>query len=157
MKSAILRGAQVVLAAGAVCLLAFVIFPWKAPTASKAPTAAPAAPEAIPAILQGKPEQATPQAILALFVKRASAAPLTVARSAPEPEIKKPVDAPWLTFLGSYSGAPGKSSFLLKDARSGRVIQVSQTGVSNGWSLVEISDKRLVVRKADDIYIVKKR
>jgi len=95
---------------------------------------------------------------LALFVKRnAPAAASTVARSATAPEVKKPADAPWLSYLGFYSGAPGKSYYLLKDARTGRVIQVSQTGISNGWCLVEVSEKRLVVRNNDDVYIVNKR
>jgi hypothetical protein len=157
MKSAILRGAQVLLAAGAVCLLAALIIPWKEPKAALPQTPTSAAPEASPSIAQEKSERAAPQTIVALFVKRAPAAPMIATRGAPAPEVKKPVDAPWLSYLGFYTGAPGKPYYLLKDTRSGRVIQLPQAGVFNGWSLVEVSDKRLVVRNADDVFIVNKR
>jgi hypothetical protein len=158
MKSAILNGAQVALTAGAVFLIAMLIIPWKEPTAWEAPPAASSAPEAIPAIPQEKPERVAPQEILALFIKSAPPAPQTVMHREPSPEVKTPVDAPWLAYLGFYKGAPGNpNSLLLKDTRSGRVMQVSPTGAPGGWSLVEASDKRLVVRHADDVYVVNKR
>ena len=158
MKSVILNGVQVFFSAGAVFLIAMLIIPWKEPAAGEAPPAASPVPEAIPAIPQGKPERVAPQEILALFIKRAPTAPQTVTRREPSPEVKTPVDAPWLAYLGFYKGAPGNpSSLLLKDMRSGRVIQVSPAGAPGGWSLVEASDKRLVVRHADDVYIVNKR
>lgn len=158
MKSAILNGAQMALMAGAIFLIAMLIISWREPTAWEASPAASSAPEAIPAIPEGRPERAAPQEILALFIKSAPPAPHTVMNREPSPEVKTPVDAPWLVYLGFYKGAPGNpSSLLLKDTRSGRVIQVSPTGSLGGWSLVEASDKRLVLRHADDVYIVNKR
>jgi hypothetical protein len=158
MKSAILKGAQMVLAAVAVCLLAVLITPRAEPALAKEPVTSAPAPSANLAPEHGKPDQAAPQAIVAIFVRRSSPVEgLTVAPNAHVPEVKKPVDAPWLSYIGFYSGAPGKPYYLFKDTRAGRVIQVSQTGVSNGWSLVEVSDKRLIVQYKDDVYIVNKR
>ena len=158
MKFVISRASQLILAAGAICLFVALIIPWAEPVPQKNPATAPVAPAARLAPDQGNPERASSQAIVALFVKKRSpAAGPAVARIPPPPEAKKPVDAPWLNYLGFYSGAPGRSYYLLKDTRSGRVIHVSQTDTTNGWTLVEVSEKRLVIGNKDDVYIVNKR
>jgi hypothetical protein len=93
-----------------------------------------------------------------LFVKQSiPASAAAVPRTAPLPEAKKPIDAPWLSYLGFYSDAPGAPCYLLKDTRNGHVIRVPSNGDSSEWALLENSDKRMVIKNSGDIYVVMKR
>jgi hypothetical protein len=101
------------------------------------------------------PEPASPEAVLTLFEKRNIP---SAARSLADPEAGKPVDAPWLLFLGFYSSASGEPHFLLKDIRTGRVITIGPRSASpDRWALVAIEDTRLIIRMDSETYIVKKR
>ena len=157
MKSVAIRGAQILLAAGSIGLLAALVLPWPESTIADPLPASSAAPPVSPPRAQGKPERAGPQAILSLFVKSSSpSAGLPPARTAPALGIGKPVEAPWLRYIGSYSGEPRKPFYLLKDTRTARMIQVPTVG-GNAWTLVEVSANRLVVQHGDDLYVVSKR
>ena len=154
MRSLVPRLAQVFLALAALCLGAVLIIPWRnEPRLSPPPGTRSVLP--LDAGQAGhSPEPASPETILSLFVKRSNSIP---ARTAPAPETRKPVDAPWLVFLGFYSGPSARPAYMLKDTRSGRVILASGDVSANGWSVIEIQEKRLVVRNGMDCYIVQKR
>lgn len=156
MRFSIFSLAEALLAVVALALLSALIIPWGDEAQKTAPGPAYVQVSADPASAQAQSNRVPPQAIASLFVKRS---PPRLAAPAPAsaPVVRKPVEAPWLSYLGFYSGAPGKPFYLLKDTRAGRVIKVAEGSVSNGWSLVETGDKRMVVRNNDDIYIVIKR
>jgi|SRR5208283_483720 len=155
MKKLILELVQGFLAVAAMCLLAAIIIPWKRQASPLSPPAAPAMLPADPIRVRQSPEPASPEAVLTLFVKRSVP---SATRALPAPEASKPVDAPWLVFLGFYSSAPGEPCFLLKDTRSGRVITIGlRSAPPNRWALVAIEDTRLIVRMDSETYIVKKR
>ena len=102
-----------------------------------------------------RPESVAPDVVLALFVKKN---PPSTPRPAATPEAPKPVEAPWLVFLGFYSSAEGDAYYVLKDARSGRVITIGSRGVSaTGWAVIAVEGRRIIVRKDSDTYIVQKR
>ena len=139
MKSVINRGAQAFLTAAALGLTAALFIPWAEPVPARTPLIPSTVAEANPSSDPGKPERVAPQTIVALFVGRRSSAPATQGTPSKVPivpEIKKPIDAPWLSYLGYYRGAPGRPYYLLKDIRSGRVIQVPPTvSPASGLSL----------------------
>jgi hypothetical protein len=158
MKSAISKLAQALLAAAAIGLLAALAVPWTEPPVAGAPSSSTVVPSALPAPDAGRTHAVSPQAVAALFAKpRAPATAAAVPQLLPRPEERKPVDAPWLSYLGFYSDAPGAPCILLKDTRNGRVIRVPASGDSSEWSLLENSDKRMIIRNGSDIYVVVKR
>ncbi|MGO9409229.1 MAG: hypothetical protein ACLQCB_00610 [Spirochaetia bacterium] len=148
--------AETFLAAAAVGLLAAVLIPWGDEAQKSAPEPSNAQVSVSTSNAHVQPNPASPVVILSMFVGRSSSRASAPAQ-APAPVAKKPVDAPWLSYLGFYSGVPGKPYYLFKDTRAGRVIKVADGVVTDGWSLVETGDKRVVVRNNDDIYIVRMR
>ena len=157
MKSGATSAAQILLAAGSISLLAALVLPWPESTLADMGPASFAAPAVNPPPVQGKPERATRQAIISLFVT-SSAGPTGVpaARTPPAEPARKPVDAPWLKYIGSYSGAPRQPCYLLKDTRTARMVQIPTSGV-NAWTLVEVTANHLVVRHGDDLFVVSRR
>jgi hypothetical protein len=158
MKSVISKVAQGLLLAAAIGMLAALVIPWAEPSAAGVPSSVTTVSPAVPAPDAGRIHAASPQAITALFLEPRTPAPAAaVPRIALQPEAKKPLDAPWLSYLGYYSDAPGAPCYLLKDTRNGHVIRVPSNGDSSEWSLLENSDKRMVIKNSSDIYIVMKR
>jgi hypothetical protein len=84
-------------------------------------------------------------------------AAVPVAKKPGDTELKKPVDAPWLNYIGCFTPADGKPYHIIKDSRSGKLIKVTEGQTTNGWSIVEISANRIVIRNNTDVYSLNKR
>ncbi len=147
------RKVEAALALAALTLLAVLLVPWREAPFEPMKGNAGAAAAAVPIPEGGKAARAAPEAVLSLFVGRAPASQ-GHAQVAPE---KKPVDAPWLSYLGYYSKAEGKPYYWFKDTRTGRVIKVSKGETSGEWALLEISGNRMVLRYNNELYAVNKR
>ena len=157
MKSGATSAAQILLAAGSIGLLAALVLPWPDSTLADMGSASFAAPVASLPPVQGKPERATPRAILSLFVTPSPGpAGVPAARTPPAEPARKAVDAPWLKYIGSYSGASSQTCFLLKDTRTARMVHIPTSGV-NAWTLVEVTANHLVVQHGDDLLVVSRR
>lgn len=155
MKSLLLRLLQGFLVLLVLSLLVALVVPWAQETFPPSPelTGNVQAPD-----LQSSrtpPVPLAPEVVFGLFMKRSlPSAP----RPAAIPDAPKPVEAPWLVFLGFYSSGEGDAYYVMKDTRSGRVITISARGVSAaGWSVVAVEDKRIIVHKDADTYVVYKR
>jgi len=155
MKFSISRVAEGLLALAAALLLAALFVPWRLTERAPAPAVPQTQAPSAPAQAEAPHHHAPPDAVVSLFVKRA--APRPAAAPVPAPEAKKPVEAPWLIYVGFYTRDPGKPCYLLKDTRAGRMIKVSEGDAIDGWSLVAAEGKRMIIRKNDDVYIVIKR
>ncbi len=142
--------------AAALGLLTTLLIPFsdEAQKPAPGPVAAPVSKD--PAGSHVAPDRVSPHVILSLFVKK-NPAKLRAPVQASPPAARMPVEAPWLSYLGFYSGDPGRPYYLLKDTRAGRVIKIGEGDATNGWSLVEVAEKRMVVRNNDDTYVVNKR
>jgi hypothetical protein len=158
MKKAIRRLLEGSLGLALLALLAAVLLPWRSgPSRSIPPATSTAAAARLrpgPAPERPSPEPASPDSVLALFTRRVESAAAT---SRPPIVETKPLDAPWLVFLGFYSNT-GEPRYVLKDTRSGRVITVgAQNASAGGWALVAIEEKRMIVRKDSETFVVQKR
>ena len=151
------RISEIALAAAAVVLLAALILPWGSPPTAQAPaeSAAVTSPAAAGAVT--KPALAAPEALNSLFVVKRAAAPVASAPKTPSTAARKTQEVPWLKFVGTISGAEGKSYYFFKDTRSGRSISLSPGETVNGWSLVEIGDAKFILKNNEDLYTVNKR
>ena len=107
--------------------------------------------------VQATPRLASPAAVLSLFIGMSPAVSPPSTAMAAAPVEKKPVDAPWLKYLGYFSGVSGRPRHLLKDARSGRVITVAEGTPTDGWSCVKAGDGRMIIRNSDEDYVVNTR
>ncbi len=80
--------------------------------------------------------------------------------AAPPPVVvakEPPVAVPWLKYVGYATDAEGSPLYYLKDTRNGKVIRVAPGSASTEWSLLEVTEERLVVRFGDDEYVVDRR
>lgn len=157
MKSSIKRTAEAILALAAIGMLAALVVPWPQGKLTIAPGGERAQ---VPQAAAGdarRIESAPPDALLTLFVKKTPVPSAPRPARAPGSVEKKPVDAPWLNYLGYSSGADGKPLHFFKDTRTGRLIKLSKGETSGGWALVEIGESRFVLKNNDDLYIVTKR
>ena len=150
MKSSISKAVQGTLALMAVCLTAALLVPGhpEAPKISQSVSPLPLPAE--PAEQSTTQWRASPEAIFSLFHRKKIFVPGLHARPAPVP-------APFLNFLGYYTGFPGTPCYMLKDTRTGRVITLSKGSIANGWSLVTIDDNRITVQNLDGTYTVERR
>jgi hypothetical protein len=155
MRSTIQRVIEAALCAVILGLLILLAVPWhrqksddRSITTSVAHTASADAPGLSPSLLPI-------ETVLLLFTdRRGTPAPRATAAPAPA---ATPTDAPWLKYLGFASGADGTSWWYLKDSRTGKLIKVQKDKVTGGWSVIENSTDRLVVRNGDSLYSVSKR
>ena len=154
MKKTIRRLLEGFLGLVLLALLAAVLIPWKSEPPRPIPTAAAARLRSDLAHERPLPGPASPDAVLALFVKRVERA---AAMDRPAIVETKPMDAPWLVFLGFYSST-GEPRYVLKDTRSGRVIAIgSRNATAGGWALVANEEKHMIVRKDSETFVVQKR
>jgi hypothetical protein len=158
MKKIIRKLSEAFLGLVLLSLLAAVLIPWRNEPSRSTPTATSIAAAARlrsdPAPVRPSPELASPDSVLALFVKRVQRMTPT---NAPVIVETKPMDAPWLVFLGFYSST-GEPRYVLKDTRSGRVITIGARNASaGGWALVAIEEKHMIVRKDSETFVVQKR
>jgi hypothetical protein len=155
MKSLLSRFLQGFLLLSTLILLVALLVPWRSAVSTASIPLLPAPKSPPPSLAPASPEPVSPEIVLALFTKRNAPAP---ARLPSAPEAPKPVEATWLVYLGFYSSAQGEPNYVVKDTRSGRVITIGSRGVSaSGWAVIAVEDKRIVVRKDSDVYIVHKR
>jgi hypothetical protein len=152
---------EMLLVAAAACLLVLVVVP--APRTASAPERQrPSARSAsAPPAAASSPLPAEPDAIVSLFYRepprKTPAPPGIPAETEPSaPEPVKPVEAPWLSYVGYFSGADGRPFFYVKDARSGRLIKIA-TGEASDWTLVEAAEDRIVVRNEGTVYTVPRK
>jgi hypothetical protein len=158
MRLSIQKASEASLALFALLLIAALIVPWRQsnPTEAPAKTASELSPN--PAGTAAEPIRATPDTLFNLFAGKAAATPsAAVPKPAAVTATKKPVDAPWLRYIGNISGAEGKSYYFFKDTRSGRSVTLSAGETINGWSLVEIADNKFILKNNEDLYTVNKR
>lgn len=158
MKSSISKLVQAILTVLAVCLTAALFVPTHSAVPVADQSVSPVPSPAQPAQQQSTLRRASHDAILSLFLKKNMHGPSPLAfPTRNEPPKSAPVPAPFLSYLGFYTGSPGTPCYLLKDTRTGRVIAVSQGASSHGWSLIAIDDKRITVQNNDEYYVVDKR
>jgi len=155
MKKSVSRLVQGFFALSALCLLAALALPWQNPSPPPAPPGSPGVRPVDLGSQRPAAERVSPDSVLSLFGKARNPAP---ARAVLSPEPGTPVDAPWLLYLGFYSSTAGGPSYLLKDNRSGRLITAEQRSDSaQGWSVVSVDTKQLIVRNDSGSFIVRKR
>lgn len=157
MKSSISKLVQAILAVLVVCLTAALFVPTHSAAPEVDQSVSPVPFPAQPARQPSTPQWASHEAILSLFLKKDTHRPSPLALTRTKPRQSAPVPAPFLSYLGFYTGSLGKPCYMLKDTRTGRVIAVSQVASANGWSLVAIDDKRITVQNNDETYVVDKR
>ncbi len=161
MKFSLRATAEAVLALTAVCLVAVLVIPWREQPLLPGPGGRRADLPAVPEQARRSPARAEPEALISLFVPRA--APRSMRPSAPAQALpaatteKKPTDAPWLAYLGYSSGAEGGQSYYFKDTRSGRVIKVTQGETAGDWTLVGVTEGRMILQNKGETYAVNKR
>jgi hypothetical protein len=161
MKFSLLKTAEAVLALAALGLLAALVVPWRESPLPPRPNLPRGAAPSLPAAPALSPVRAEPDAVLALFVPPSPPRParpqgVVEQKPPPMPE-KKPVDAPWLSYLGYTSAAEGKATYYFKDTRSGRVIKVTDGESVGGWSLLGVKDNRMILQNKDDVFSVRGR
>jgi hypothetical protein len=161
MKSSLLKAVEASLTLAAAGLLAALLAPWKAPVDTLSRVGSPAPAPA--AVVEGKAPlaRAEPHVVLTLFVPRSlphleKSPPPREPAAVPVPEVKA-VEAPWLSYLGYASGATSELRYYLKDTRSGRLITVTRGREAGDWMLVEVQEKKLIVRNKQEVFSVSKR
>jgi hypothetical protein len=147
------RRVEAALAIAVLTLLAVLLVPWREAPLEPMKGNAGTTVSAMPAAEGRKAARAAPEAVLSLFIGRAPAAQ---ARTTAAVE-KKPMDAPWLNYLGYYAVAEGKPYYWFKDTRTGRVIKVSKGQDSGEWVLLEISGDTMLLKCNNELYTVNKR
>ncbi len=161
MKFSLPKAVEAVLALAVLGLLAALVVPWRQTPFPVRPAGPRPETPSLPAQTRLSPARAEPEAVLALFVPKGPprlARPPSPAEVKPPPvPEKKPVDAPWLSYLGYTSAAQGKPTYYFKDTRSGRLIKVTPGESSGGWSLLEVKDNRMILQNKDEIFAVNKR
>lgn len=150
---------EALLAAAAAGLLAMTVLPSR--RAAVGPSAPRGASEAVPApaAASAPSAPADPDAVVALFYGAPAviqAPPQSVGEAKPEEAPVKPVEAPWLSYVGYFSGMDGKPFHYVKDSRSGRLIKVARD-LASDWILVEDAADRIVVRHGGDVYAVARK
>ncbi len=154
MKKLVSSLVQAFFALSALSLLGALVIPWRDPPPLAAARGAPALIPADPPNADTARGSRSPEEVLSLFGKRDN--PGRAPAVPPHPG--KPVDAPWLLYLGYYDSSPDGPSYLLKDTRSGRLIAAAAQGAAaQGWSVVAVEENIIVVRNESDLFIVRKR
>jgi len=160
MKPWIKAAPEALLAAAATGLLVLAAVPSPREAAGPARPLGASRAQAAAKTADSPAELADPDAVVRLFymapppVEQAPVEP--AAAAAPEPEPAKPLEAPWLSYVGHFSGMDGKPFYYVKDSRSGRLIKVSRDDTSD-WILVEDAAERIVVRHGDGLYAVPRK
>jgi hypothetical protein len=153
MKSTIRRSIEAVLSLACVALIVLLVVPWP-PYHS--------APGPVPPVDPYSPTQRATEAalkplsaeiVLTLFMPRAAARQV---KSSALPE-QHAEEVSWLRYLGFATSVNGTSRWYVKDTRTGRIITLSLGTQAGGWSLVDVAQERLIIRKGTDLYAVPRR
>jgi hypothetical protein len=152
MRLSVRRAVELALGTAAAALAVLLAVPWE--TASQPRIAAAAS---LPPTQQGDarpvPEAAVlPEAVVRLF----TGVPAAAAPAAPPPS-PRPIDAPWLRYVGRSSAPDGTTHVYVKDTKSERVIRATRGEVLDGWMLVAEDASSLTLRHGDELYAVAKR
>jgi len=156
MRLSIPKTSEIVLAALALAFLAALVIPWRQPDAGETLLKGSAEAAQASAGVISEPVLATPEVLNNLFVAKRTAAPAAAPKPA-SPASKKAVSVPWLRYIGTISGAEGKTYYFFKDTRTNRSITLSAGETVNGWSLLETGDKQFILKNNEDLYTVNKR
>ncbi len=156
MRSSILHLVEIVLLAAILLMAAFLLAPWNEGPLPGADAGTPAAPSAAEGAPPDSRTDVAPELLVPLFLGKRPSGKTEVARDMHIP-VTKPVDAPWLRYVGRSSSEDGKSFVFVKDTRSGKVIRATRGEYLNGWMLGEEDDFSLVLQNADGRYLVNKR
>jgi hypothetical protein len=153
MRRPVQRAVELALGAAAAALLVLLVLPWReAPLPHAADSGGPA-----PASREGTPPESgsvvPPEAILRLF----TGAKPVAAETQVGPPVVKPVDAPWLRYMGRSSAPDGTAHVYVKDTKSGKVIMASRGMALDGWILVAEDADTLTLANGGDVYSVSKR
>ena len=155
MKPLLLRCAEGVLALGAALFLAGLLIPRTSPRLDPPAVAADTSLRSDAPEPRAARQAVSTDAVISLFVPKAQRRAASVA--AVRTLARKPVEAPWLTYLGFYAASPGEPYHLVKDTRTGRVIRVPERGATGGWSVLAEEGTMLIVGNGDEVLILRKR
>jgi hypothetical protein len=153
MRLPMRRVVELALGAAAAALLVLLVVPWKAAPLPGV-TGSGSSPQPQPETARQETRTAVPpETILRLFT---GARPATPAIAAPSPDAK-PVDAPWLRYMGRSSAPDGTMHVYVKDTKSGKVIRATRGEALDGWALVSEDASGLILQHDDELYAVSKK